>query len=134
MIQTGVRVSELCALRVGDLSLGSGAHCRVIGKGRKARCAMLTAETVTILRAWNRERKGHVEDPLFPPRCGGPLTPKAVAWRLDKHTTTAARRCQSLASKRVTPHVLRHYVDGSVMWPAGVFALLGLASGPVPAT
>ena len=108
MIQTGVRVSELCALRVGDLSLGSGAHCRVIGKGRKARCAMLTAETVTILRAWNRERKGHVEDPLFPPRCGGPLTPKAVAWRLDKHTTTAARRCQSLASKRVTPHVLRH--------------------------
>jgi integrase len=27
---------------------------------------------------------------------------------LDKHTTTAARCCPSLAGKRVTPHVLRH--------------------------
>jgi integrase/recombinase XerD len=49
-IQTGLRVSELCALRVCDLSLSTGAHCRVIGKGRKARCAMLTAETVATLR------------------------------------------------------------------------------------
>jgi hypothetical protein len=28
----------------------------------------------------------------------------------------------------------RHYVDGWVMWPAGVFPLLGLSPGPVPAT
>jgi integrase/recombinase XerD len=47
-------------------------------------------------------------DPLFPTRRGGPLTPKAIAWLLDKHTATAARRCPSLASKRVTPHTLRH--------------------------
>jgi hypothetical protein len=30
--------------------------------------------------------------------------------------------------------VLRHYVDGWVMWPAGVLPLLGLAPRPVPAT
>jgi len=30
--------------------------------------------------------------------------------------------------------VLRHYVDGWVMWPAGVFPLMGLAAGPIPAT
>jgi integrase len=35
MIQTGVRVSELTGLRVGDLHLGSGSHIRVLGKGRK---------------------------------------------------------------------------------------------------
>ena len=35
MIQTGVRVSELTGLRVGDLHLGTGAHIRVLGKGRK---------------------------------------------------------------------------------------------------
>ncbi len=107
-IQTGLRVSELTALRVADLSLSTGAHARVKGKGRKERCAMLTAETVAILREWCRERKGEPEDPLFPTRRGGPLTPKAVAWLLDKHTAAAARRCPSLASKRVTPHVLRH--------------------------
>lgn len=108
MIQTGVRVSELCALRVRDLSLSAGAHCRVIGKGRKARSAMLTAETITVLRPWCRERKGEPEDPLFPTRRGGPLTPKAIAWLLDKHTATAAHRCPSLARKRITPHTLRH--------------------------
>jgi len=34
-IQTGLRVSELVALHVGDVSLETGAHCRVLGKGRR---------------------------------------------------------------------------------------------------
>jgi site-specific recombinase XerD len=107
-IQTGLRVSELTALRNRDLSLGTGAHARVTGKGRKERCAMFTAETAAVLRAWCRERRGEPDDPLFPTRRGGPLTPKAVAWLLDKHTSAAATVCTSLAGKRVTPHVLRH--------------------------
>ena len=53
---------------------------------------------------------------------------------MTKHATAAARDCPSLKNKRVTPHTLRHYVDGWVMWPAGVFPLLGLSLGPVPAT
>ena len=57
MIQTGVRVSELVSLRVGDVHLGTGAHCRVTGKGRKKRATTLTGETVTILRAWLKERQ-----------------------------------------------------------------------------
>ncbi|MBA3429499.1 MAG: site-specific integrase [Actinobacteria bacterium] len=64
-IQTGLRVSELTALRVCDLSLSTGAHARVTGKGRKERGAMLTAETVAVLREWCRERKGEDGDPLF---------------------------------------------------------------------
>jgi integrase/recombinase XerD len=107
-IQTGIRVSELTALRLSDISLSTGAHVRVIGKGRKERCAMLTGETIAVLRQWCQERKGQDNDPLFPSRRGGALTPKAVAWLLDKHTPTAAHHCPSLASKRVTPHVLRH--------------------------
>jgi integrase len=107
-IQTGLRVSELCSLRVCDVSLSTGAHCRVIGKGRKARVAMLTTETIATLREWCKERNGHDRDPLFPTRRGGPLTPKAIAWLLDKHTSTAAAECFSLHNKRVTPHVLRH--------------------------
>jgi integrase/recombinase XerD len=69
---------------------------------------MLTPETIAVLRVWCRERKGQPDDPLFPTRHGGPLTPKAIAWLLDKHTSTAAARCPSLTSKRVTPHTLRH--------------------------
>lgn len=107
-IQTGLRVSELVALHVGDVSLETGAHCRVLGKGRKERCVTLTSETVAVLRTWLDERQGLPDQPLFPSRRGGPLTPKAVAWLLDKHVTTAASRCRSLRTKRVTPHVLRH--------------------------
>jgi site-specific recombinase XerD len=108
-IQTGLRVSEITNLRLRDLTLEKpGAHCRVTGKGRKARSATLTAETVTILRDWCRERKGDPDDPVFPTRQGQPLTPRGVAWLIDKHAATAAVHCPSLASKRVTPHVLRH--------------------------
>jgi integrase/recombinase XerD len=107
-IQTGLRVSELASLRIGDVSLGTGAHCRVIAKGRKERCAPLTTETVAVLRTWLDERQGQPEQPLLPSRRGGPLTPKAIAYLLDKHVATAARCCRSLQTKRVTPHVLRH--------------------------
>jgi integrase/recombinase XerD len=107
-IQTGLRVTELTGLHIADVGLSTGAHVRVMGKSRKERCVTLTAETVAVLQQWLRERKGQDEDPLFPTRRGGPLTPKAVAWLLDKHTATATRRCPSLQTKRVTPHVLRH--------------------------
>ncbi|HEX5924642.1 MAG TPA: tyrosine-type recombinase/integrase [Baekduia sp.] len=107
-IQTGLRVSELARLRVGDVSLATGAHCRVIAKGRKQRSAPLTAETVAVLRTWLDERQGQAEQPLFPTRRGGPPSPKAIAWLLDKHTAAAADACPSLRTKRITPHVLRH--------------------------
>jgi integrase/recombinase XerD len=107
-IQTGVRVSELVNLTIAQASLSTGAHMRVIGKGNKERCAILTDETVAVLRAWLRERQGQPHQPLFPTRRGEPLTTRAFELRLDKHTTTAARTCPTLSTKRITPHTLRH--------------------------
>jgi integrase/recombinase XerD len=107
-IKTGLRVSELTALRVADANLGRGAHVRVIGKGRKERIATLTTETVAILRAWLKERQGQPEEPLFPTRQGRPLTRHAVGKLVTKHATAAATSCTSLQRKRVTPHALRH--------------------------
>jgi integrase/recombinase XerD len=40
-VQTGLRVSELIALRCEDVMLGNGAHVRCMGKGRKERCTPL---------------------------------------------------------------------------------------------
>lgn len=107
-IQTGVRVSELVNLTIAQASLTTGAHLRVIGKGDKERCAILTNETVAVLRAWLRERQGQPHQPLFPTRRGEPLTTRAFELRLDKHTATAASTCPTLATKRITPHTLRH--------------------------
>jgi len=108
MIQTGVRVSELVGLRVRDVHLGTGAHIRVTGKGRKKRATTLTGETVTILRAWLKERCGEPADPLFPTRQGRPLSRYTVGVVVSKHAAIAAASCPSLTAKRVTPHTLRH--------------------------
>ena len=108
LIQTGLRVSELTHLRLQDLHLGTAAHLQVTGKGRKRRTVTLTRETRAVLHQWLNERQGQPEDPLFPTRQGAALSRDAVEFLLAKHAAVAATNCPSLASKRVTPHVLRH--------------------------
>jgi integrase/recombinase XerD len=107
-VLTGVRVTELVTLTVGDVHLGAGAHIKVQGKGRKRRATTLTPETVAVLRQWLKERHGQPEDSLFPTRQGQPLTRSGVRQLLIKHTATAAANCPSLNDKPVSPHTLRH--------------------------
>jgi integrase/recombinase XerD len=106
--QTGLRVSELTGLRNQDIELGTGAHVRCRGKGRKERSTPLTRKTVAVLKAWMQERGGGPGDPLFPARRGTPLTRHAVEDLVARHTTIATARCPSLRAKHPTPHVLRH--------------------------
>jgi integrase len=108
MIQTGVRVSELTGLRVGDVHLGTGAHVRITGKGRKKRATILTSETVGVLRVWLAERRGEPNEPLFPTRQGRPLSRYTVGAIISKHAAAAGVDRPSLRAKRVTPHTLRH--------------------------
>lgn len=107
-IQTGLRVSELIHLRCTDVILGTGAHLRCEGKGRKQRCTPLRREAVALIAAWLRERNGQPTDPVFPSVRGATLSRDAVERLVTKHTTTAQRHCASLTRKHVTPHVLRH--------------------------
>jgi site-specific recombinase XerD len=107
-IQTGLRVSELIGLRCQDVVLGTGAHVRCMGKGRKERCTPLRKEVTSILGAWLRERQGLPEDPAFPSMQGGRLSRDAVEFLVSRHVRTAVGRCPSLKHKRVSPHVLRH--------------------------
>jgi site-specific recombinase XerD len=107
-IQTGLRASELTALTCGDIHLGAGAYVACHGKGRKDRITPLAPATVTTLRAWLAERGGTPDAPLFVTSRGGPMSRDALQQRLSLYTATAARSCPSLASKNVTPHVLRH--------------------------
>lgn len=108
MIQTGVRVSELVGLSVRDIHFGAGQHIEVTGKGRKKRATTLTDETVTILRAWIKERQGQPDEPLFPTRQGQQLSRYTIGAIITKHAVAAAANCPALTAKRVTPHTLRH--------------------------
>ncbi len=107
-IDTGLRVSELTALRCEDLTLGSGAHVRCDGKGRKERSTPLSKPVTKILHMWLKERNGQPEDPLFPSLRGAALSRDAVEYLLAKHVATASKKCPSIAKKRISPHVLRH--------------------------
>jgi integrase/recombinase XerD len=106
--QTGLRVSELTGLTIGDVHLGTGPHVSYTGKGRKQRITPLTAGTVAALRAWLAERGGQPAQPLFPARTGSRLSRDAIEHRLARHTTTAAASCPSLNAKTITAHTLRH--------------------------
>ena len=108
--QTGLRLSVMTGLKREDVLLGTGAHVRVIGKGRKERCRPLAKPTVSVLKAWLRESPRGDRQMLFPNVKGGRLTVHGVQYMLSKHCATASKACPSLKQKRVTVHVLRHTV------------------------
>lgn len=107
-VQTGLRLSEMTGLTREDLTLGTGAHVHVIGKGRKERCTPLAKPTVGVLKTWLREPPRGDGQVLFPNARGGRLSADGVHCLLVRHCTTASKVCPSLKHKRVTVHVLRH--------------------------
>jgi site-specific recombinase XerD len=107
-IQTGLRVSELIALRRQDLALGPGAHVTCRGKGRKARSTPLARQSIKVIRAWLNELPDRADAPLFPGPRGAPLSRDAIRRMVTRHCLTAQKLCPSLQAKTVTPHVLRH--------------------------
>ena len=108
-IQTGLRVSELAALCWADIELGTGAHLRCNGKGRKERITPLTAQATTVLTSWHTETRADPDDPIFPSRRQhNRLSTDGIAAIVARHVETATASYPSLATKNVTPHVLRH--------------------------
>jgi len=107
-VQTGLRLSELIGLDRDAIHLGSGAHVRCVGKGRKERATPLTTLARRTLQAWLDEPARKAANALFPNVHGGRLSADSVQSLLAKHVRLAGAVCPSLASKRVSPHVLRH--------------------------
>jgi site-specific recombinase XerD len=107
-VQTGLRLSEMTGLKREDLILGTGAHVRVIGKGRKERCTPIAKSTLAVLKAWLREPQRGDGDVLFPSARGDRLSVHGVQYLLTKHRMAASKACPSLKQKRVTVHRLRH--------------------------
>jgi len=107
-VQTGLRNSEITALRRQDVELEAGAHVRCLGKGRKTRATPLRPDVATVLKTWLSQQPGVPADPVFPSSRGGHLSADAVQQLVTRHTATARRACPSLTGKIVTPHTLRH--------------------------
>lgn len=106
--QTGLRVSEITSLCRHAVCLGTGAHVRVLGKGRKERSTPLTKATADVMQAWLREISNSDDAILFPSARGARLSTDGVQYLLSKHVARACQTCPTLVNKHVTPHVLRH--------------------------
>ena len=128
-IQTGLRVSELTGLTCADVTFGTGAHVRCVGKGRKARCTPLTKSVAAVVKAWIKECDAQPEDPLFPNCRGGHLSTDGVQYVLAKHVAVAQQQCPSLMEKKVSPHVLRHTAAMNLLHAGGDTATIALWLG-----
>lgn len=104
----GLRVSELVGLRLEDLSLHGDASILVHGKGRRERCLPLWRQTTAALRAWLAVRGTLAVPELFVSSRREPMTRSGFEYVLEKYVPVASKRCPSLPTKRVSPHVLRH--------------------------
>lgn len=114
-VQTGLRNSELTSLRRQDVALGTGAHVRCLGKGRKMRCTPLRPDVIAILKQWLLRQPGEPGDPVFPSSRGGHLSADALQRLVSRHAATACQTCPSLKEKSVTPHTLRHAAAMSLL-------------------
>ena len=110
LYNAGARVSEITAVKVGDVVLDAGAACvHLHGKGRKQRSVPLWRSTVKAVRAWLRlnPQFGAVST-LLPNRNGQAMTRTNVALRLALAVQSATAAFPDLAKRRVSPHTIRH--------------------------
>jgi len=103
---SGLRVSELCNLKLENLYFSEG-HVRCMGKGRKERIVPMADIARDNLTYYLTSIRPQFNPPLeerhvFITRRGGPFSRKTI-WALIKKITKEAG-----IQKNVSPHTLRH--------------------------
>lgn len=103
---TGVRVSELSGLALGDLDLAQG-QLTVMGKGSKERLLPLHAEAVARLRAYLASGRPSLAgsssgDRVFLSSRGAQLSSDAIRRMMHRHLQRLGE------DTSITPHTLRH--------------------------
>ena len=103
LFASGMRVSELCDLKVCDVDLNIG-RIRIIGKGNKERFVDICQdETQKALSEWLECRDRCVDDaPFFCSRLGRKMSQQSVRLLVRQLTLICGIK------KHVTPHTFRH--------------------------
>lgn len=103
MVSTGIRVGELCKLRIEDISPDASSF-RIHGKGSRDRVAYVAdADLQRALRQFAEQRRiVHKIGPLFVNRYGSQMRPQSIRSKLRRYAADIG------LARRVTPHMLRH--------------------------
>jgi len=103
LVDTGVRASELCDLKIGDVDMDTGAVQVRNGKGDKARTTYIgTVAREALWRNLSERKFKAADDPLFATSRRQPMDRDA----LRKMLLAAGRRAE--LTEPVGPHRLRH--------------------------
>jgi len=127
LLNTGLRVGELCDLRISDITLGERKGSVLVrrGKGRKQRNVMLMNETRKELAEWLKVRPRVPSDCFFIGQVGEAIQPRLVQRVVQRYAEAAE-------IEDLTPHVLRHTFARSLLdsgaTPFEVAKLLGHSS------
>jgi site-specific recombinase XerD len=115
LYNSGARASEVIRVTIADLQRepGGSGFVKLHGKGGKVRCCPLWAKTMAHLIPLAANRPDSA--PLFLNRRGEPLTRFGIHTLVERHAKTAGRQVPSLLAKRVSPHIIRHYVPFPTM-------------------
>jgi integrase/recombinase XerD len=115
-VTSGIRVSELVGLRLADVTFrGNYVDLYIRGKGRKERALTLWKVVANSIRAWLAVRGDIAVPELFVNARRKAITRGGAAYILGKHLATAQEQSPSLKDKRVSPHVLRHNTETSII-------------------
>jgi len=108
LYNSGARVSEVTALRREQVRFGASTFLQLVGKGRKERTVPLWPNTAQMLKAWFDELGDDAGPIAFPNARGKALSREGVDYLLQHARQRALPACPSLATKHITPHVVRH--------------------------
>jgi integrase/recombinase XerD len=105
LYNSGARAEEVAQLIIRHLDLSS-SYVRLLGKGRKERQCPLWSTTVRALGSLVAGRPS--SECVFLNRCGRPMTRFGIHTLIERYVRKIQVTMPSLATKRVSPHTLRH--------------------------
>lgn len=109
MLETGLRVSELCGLDVDDVDTEDLSALVISGKGEKDRTVLFTKSTVEVLGTWWPIRETRLSlgeeglRALFLSSRGRRVNPRSIQKMMDRLADAA-----DIPRSRLSPHTLRH--------------------------
>jgi site-specific recombinase XerD len=106
LLETGLRVGEVAALRIGDLTMHSRSGVVRVreGKGRKQREVPLNSPVRRALQLYFKDREKRDEDYVFLSERGG----KPLSLRTMQATVSELARRARIMRIPVSPHTMRH--------------------------
>jgi len=109
---SGLRLSEVAALRWGDLDLAD-ASVRVLGKGSKTRIVPVGSKALDALQTLADEQGRDHAAPVFGNGRGGALSPRGIQARIKYWSQRQG------IWQRVHPHLLRHSFASHLLESSG---------------